>query len=87
MSQAMVLVLPRQVNSQVDSVGFILFFFDHSEKSSGCTSAKLLFIAKPGTPCAWFIISKSFLSINFHAFRYLQTTIRKLFPKLKCHYR
>ena len=35
----------------------------------------------------WFIISKSFLSINFHAFRYLQTTIRKLFPKLKCHYR
>ena len=35
----------------------------------------------------WFIISKSFLSINFHAFRYLQTTIRKLFPKFKCHYR
>ena len=35
----------------------------------------------------WFIISKSFLSINFHVFRYLQTTIRKLFPKLKCHYR
>lgn len=28
------------------------FFSDHSETSSGCTSAKLLFIAKPQPPCA-----------------------------------
>ena len=35
----------------------------------------------------WFIISKSFLSINFHAFRYFQATIRKPLPKFKCHYR
>ena len=28
------------------------FFSDHSEISSGCTSAKLLFIAKPQPPCA-----------------------------------
>ena len=32
------------------------------------------------------IVSKSPLSVNFHNFRYFQTTIRKLFPKLKCHY-
>ena len=35
----------------------------------------------------WFIISKSSFSVNFHAFRYFQAAIRKLFPKLKCHYR
>ena len=34
----------------------------------------------------WFIISKSSFSVNFHAFRYFQATIRKLFPELKCHY-
>ena len=28
------------------------FFSDHSVISSGCTSAKLLFIAKPQPPCA-----------------------------------
>ena len=33
------------------------------------------------------IVSKSPLSVNFYNFRYFQTTIRKLFPKLKCHYR
>ena len=32
------------------------------------------------------IVSKSPLSVNFYNFRYFQTTIRKLFPKLKCHY-
>ena len=32
-----------------------------------------------------FIISESSLSVNLHAFRYLQTTLGKSFPKLEGH--
>lgn len=40
--------LPKVISSGVSGK----FFSDHSVISSGCTSAKLLFIAKPQPPCA-----------------------------------
>ena len=39
---------PKVISSGVSGK----FFSDHSVISSGCTSAKLLFIAKPQPPCA-----------------------------------
>ena len=39
---------PKVISSGVSGK----FFSDHSETSSGCTSVKLLFIAKPQPPCA-----------------------------------
>ena len=43
-----ILFEPKVMSSGVS----VKFFSDHSETSSGCTSAKLLFIAKPQPPCA-----------------------------------